>query len=416
MTTKAQARKTRSVFHGWYIVAAAAVTYGIAQGIPYYNVSFFYDYFQRAFGWTRSQITFGFPLAALLSLWVGPVLVPRFSQRRLILFGTAATAASLAGFAWMHGSLAVYFGLWILYTVGYLTSGPIPHQLIISHWFRKRRGTAMGILYFGVGVVGSLGSYIVKPITESHGYHVALLALAAIMFAGWPLILFVLRDKPSDLGLTIDGETASAAVPAPNPISVSELIRKISFWLLLLGSICSIATVGAISQHMKFIFLDAGFTKGQQLDGIWRSTSIIILIASTAGRLIVGVLADLLSTRIVMIGSYILTALTVIPLLNLQPPQVPYLFAIAFGIAMGADYMLIPLMLAEEFGLDTLARALSIVLPLNTIAQTWFPYLIAVQREHSHTYQPALTSVVIVAAIGALAIMVLPRRAPHTER
>ena len=402
-------REQKPIFHGWYIVAAAAVTYGIAQGIPYYNVSFFYDYFQRAFGWSRSEITFGFPLAALLSLWVGPVLVPRFSQRRLILFGTAATAASLAGFAWMRGSLAVYFGLWILYTVGYLTSGPIPHQLIISHWFRKRRGTAMGILYFGVGVVGSLGSYIVKPLTESHGYHVALLALAAIMFAGWPLILFVLRDRPSELGLTIDGEPPTAVPQLRTPLSASELFHWGSFWLLLVGSICSIATVGAISQHMKFIFLDAGFTKGPQLDGIWRTTSIIILIASTAGRLLVGVLADWLSTKAVMIGSYVLTALTVIPLLGLQPPHVPYVFAISFGIAMGADYMLIPLMLAEEFGLESLAQALSIVLPLNTIAQTWFPYIIAVQREHSRTYQPALLSVVIVAAIGALAIMVLPR-------
>lgn len=104
--------KRQSIFYGWWIAIAGAVTYGIAQGIPYYNVSFFYDYFQRSFGWSRSQITLGFPLAALFTIWVGPVLVPRFSQRKLILFGTASTAAALAGFAWMRGSLAVYFALW----------------------------------------------------------------------------------------------------------------------------------------------------------------------------------------------------------------------------------------------------------------------------------------------------------------
>ncbi len=395
-------------------MAAAAVTYGIAQGIPYYNVSFFYDYFQRAFGWSRSQITLGFPLAALLTIWVGPVLVPRFSQRKLVLFGTAATAASLAGFAWMNGSIALYFALWALYTIGYLTSGPIPHQLIISHWFGKRRGTAMGILYLGVGVVGSLGSYLVKPLTESHGYHVALLVLAAIMFAGWPLVIFVLRDKPADMGLTMDGESQSETQSASPSLTASELSKRVAFWLLLLGSICSIATVGAISQHMKFIFLDAGFTKGVQLDAAWRTTSIIILISSTVGRLVVGLLADWLSTKAVMIGSYVLTALTVVPLLNLHPPQVPYFFAVAFGIAMGADYMLIPLMVAEEFGIGTLARALSIILPINTIAQTWFPYLVAVQREHSRTYQPALLTVVFVAALGALSIAVLPKKQPAT--
>ncbi|MBS1820854.1 MAG: MFS transporter [Acidobacteria bacterium] len=401
-------QKRSRIFYGWYIVAAAAVTYGIAQGIPYYNVSFFYDYFQRSFGWSRSQITLGFPLAALLTIWVGPAVVPKFSQRKLILFGTVSTAASLAGFAWMNGSIAVYFALWALYTIGYLTSGPIPHQLIISHWFGRRRGTAMGILYFGVGVVGALGSYIVKPLTEAHGYRVALLVLAAIMFAGWPLVLFVLRDKPSDCGLAMDGEIVRVSTQAA--LSPAILIRRRAFWLLLLGSVCSIASVGAISQHMKFIFLDSGFTKGAQLDAAWRTASILILVSSTAGRLLVGVLADWLSTRAVMIGSYVLTALTVIPLLTLQPPHVPYLFAIAFGIAMGADYMLIPLMLAEEFGIETLACALSIILPLNTIAQTWFPYFVSVLREHSSSYRSALLSVVTVAAIGAVAIIALPRR------
>ncbi len=393
---------------------AAAVTYGIAQGIPYYNVSFFYDYFQRSFGWSRSQITLGFPLAALLTIWVGPVLVPRFSQRKLILFGTVATAASLAGFAWMNGSLALYFFLWALYTIGYLTSGPIPHQLIVSHWFGKRRGTAMGILYLGVGVVGSLGSYLVKPLTEAHGYRYALMVLAAIMFAGWPLVLLVLRDKPSDCGLTMDGEPESKRQKLSEALTVNGLLGRLTFWLLLIGSICSIASVGAISQHMKFIFLDAGFAKGTQLDAAWRTTSILILVSSTVGRLLVGLLADWFSTKLVMIGSYALTAATVIPLLMLQPPHVPYFFAVLFGIAMGADYMLIPLMVAEEFGISTLARAMSIILPLNTIAQTWFPYLIALLREHSRSYTPALVCVVLVAAVGALAIVALPKRSQVT--
>lgn len=398
-------------FHGWWIVTAAAFTYGIAQGIPYYNVSFFYDYFQRTFGWTRAEITLGFPLAALLTLWVGPVLVPRFSQRKLILFGTASTALALAGFAVMRGSLAIYFGLWALYTVGYLTSGPIPHQLIISHWFGKRRGTAMGILYLGVGVIGSLGSLIVKPVTEAYGFHIALLVLAALMFAGWPLAIFVLRDKPADCGLTMDGIAPTASAVTPSPLSIRELVRKQTFWLLLFGSMCSIGSVGAISQHMKFIFLDSGFKLGPQIDATWRTASVLILCSSTVGRLLIGFLADWFSTKAVMVASYLLTAATVPPLLMLHPPHVPYVFAVAFGIAMGADYMLIPLMVAEEFGVGSLARAMSLILPLNTIAQTWFPYFISIIREHSGNYRTALISVVSVALLGAVSILALPRRA-----
>ncbi len=46
-------------FYGWWITVAAFVTFGLAVGIPYYNIGFFYDYFERGFHWSRAQITLG---------------------------------------------------------------------------------------------------------------------------------------------------------------------------------------------------------------------------------------------------------------------------------------------------------------------------------------------------------------------
>ena len=51
-------------FFGRWIAAASFITFGLAVGIPYYNIGFFYDYFQREFHWSRADITLGFPLAA----------------------------------------------------------------------------------------------------------------------------------------------------------------------------------------------------------------------------------------------------------------------------------------------------------------------------------------------------------------
>ena len=152
-------------FYGWWITAAAVVTFGLSTGLPYYNIGFFYDYFERTYHWSRSEITFGFPLAAILTIWAGPLLVHRFSPRKLILIGTALTFVALTGFGKMNGALALYYFLWVIYTVGYILSGPIPHQIIVSNWFKKNRGKAMGIVYVGVGLIGAFGSYIVKPLT-----------------------------------------------------------------------------------------------------------------------------------------------------------------------------------------------------------------------------------------------------------
>lgn len=402
-------------FYGWWITAAAFVTFGLAVGIPYYNISFFYDYFQREFGWSRADITLGFPLAAALTIWVGPLVIHRFSPRKLMLVGTALTAVALTGFGRMGGVLWIYYTFWVVYTIGYIFSGPIPHQLMVSHWFRRNRGKAMGIVYVGVGLMGSLGSFIVKPLTESYGYHTALFVLAGLLFVAWPIILFVLKDRPSDIGQYPDGDSTPPAEAAIVSRTFPELLRSYPFWLLLIGSFCSIGSIGAINFHMKFVFLDEGFQKGPQVDGAWRNASVLILWSSIAGRLLIGGLADRFSKKTVMTATYFLVAAT-IPLLLLVRPENDfylYAFAILFGFGMGADYMLIPLMAADQFGVNTLARAMAVILPVNTIGQTWFPYFVSILRDRFGTYWSAMGAVLAVALIGAVSIAILPRhRAP----
>jgi MFS family permease len=87
-----------------------------------------------------------------------------------------------------------------------------------------------------------------------------------------------------------------------------------------------------------------------------------------------------------------------------------YAFAILFGFGMGADYMLIPLMAAEQFGVNSLARAMAIILPVNTIGQTWFPYFVSILRDKGGNYTIAMGVVLAVAMIGAVSVAILPRR------
>src|SRR6476469_760260 len=106
--------RIKTGFYGWWIVSTAVITFGISVGIPYYNLPFLYDYFGKTHGWELKQITLGFPLAALLTIWVGPLLIPRFSPRKLVIVGTGFTALAFFGFGAMSGSLYTYFALYFL--------------------------------------------------------------------------------------------------------------------------------------------------------------------------------------------------------------------------------------------------------------------------------------------------------------
>ncbi len=405
-------------FLGWWITAAAFVTSGLAVGVPYYNVPFFYDYFARTNGWSRAEITLGFPLAALLTLWMGPLVVPRFSPRKMIVAGSALTALSLVGFARMGSGLPVYYALWVVFTAGYIFSGPIPHQLIVSHWFRRNRGKAMGIVYVGNGLMGSVGSLLVQPLTERFGFRAALMILAAIVMICWPVAILFLRDKPAEVGQFPDGDVVAPAEATAIPHSFGFLMRNYGFWLLLIGSFCAIGAVGAINFHMKFVFLDQGFTKGPVADSTWRTASVLILWSSVVGRLAVGALADRFPKKWVMTGTFALVAATIPDLLLVRPGHVGllYTFAVLFGFGLGADYMLIPLMAAEQFGVNSLSRALAVILPVNTIGQTWLPYFVSILRERTGSYSVAMGVVLAVAAAGAVAIAILPRKNEWLEK
>jgi len=393
------------------MIATSFVTFGIAVGVPYYNLPFFYDYFQSSFHWNIEQITLGFPLASLLTVWAGPLLIPKASPRKLIVAGTGLSALAFVGFSLMRGSLPIYFALYLLYTVGYICSGPIPHQLLVSYWFHKKRGRAMGIVYVGVGLFGGLGSFFARSITEHFGFRNALLGIGALMLAAWPLAILVLRDRPGELGQYPDGSESPPSDAKSVPLELKTLLQLPSFWLLLVGSVCSIGSIGSITQHMKFVFRDAGFSSQNLLNATWTHSSVMILWSSIVGRLSIGYFADIFSKKGVMTTTYFVVAGSILLLLLVAPTKpmsVPW-FSLVFGFAVGADYMLIPLMAAEQFGVNTLSRAMALILPLNTIGQTWCPYLVAFLRRRSGGYEMPMGVVFGVAMLGAVAIALLPR-------
>jgi len=399
-------------FYGWWIVAATFFTFGLSTGVPYYNMPLFYDYFMKDLSATRADITLGFPLAALLTLWVGPTILPRFSPRKLILFGTALTCVALVGFGQAASTLIMYYGFYVVYTVGYFISGPPPHQIIISQWFRKRRGMAMGILYVGIGVMGSAGTFLLKYLIKTYDHHVALTVLGFSVLLAWPLILLFVKDKPSDIGQNPDGDAEPPKETRVVSKTTSELLASYPFWLLLIGSLCSIGSIGAVNFHMKLVFRDQGFSTDAAVLDAASTATILILWSSIGGRLFIGYFADKFSKKWVMFATYFVVAATIPLLLSVRPDSSLYLYAfsVLFGFGMGADYMMIPLMAADRFGVNSVARAMGIILPVNTIGQTWFPYLVSHLHRWMGGYNGAMTVVLVVSLLGAVAILLLPKK------
>ena len=396
--------------------ATAFVSLFAIVGLALYGLPFFYDFMVKDFGWTRAQVTSGNAYSKLI---VGPLFgffagwfVDRFGSRKLMIVGILLAGLAPIGLGAMS-SLAMFYTFYLCNALGYVLGGPLPNQVLLSRWFDAGRGRAMGFAYLGIGVGGALVPLIAHALEVRFGWHAALQLLGVFMIVvALPLIWFVKDFPPS-----ADAPGASSASgkpvlvhgPASMPAVAAGSRPRIwtdwTFPLLLIGSMCSIGAVGGTMQNLKlFLSLDKQITQGD-VAGVLS----LVLLGSIGGRLLMGVLADLFPKKYVMLAIYALVALTV-PLLYAAPSLGTLrLAAIAFGVGLGGDYMIIPLMAAELYGLARLGRVMGVVLTADGVAEALVPMAVGSLRDQYGSYGPGFGLLLGLAVMGALAVAALPR-------
>jgi sugar phosphate permease len=405
VTSEAQgAARTR---HQALAVATAFFALFSIVGFAFYGLPFFYDFFVRELGWTRAQVTSGNAFAKLV---IGPlfgffagVVVDRFGPRRLMLVGILLAGIAPIGLGGTT-TLVAFYTFYLMNALGYVTGGPLPNQVMLSRWFDAGRGRAMGIAYLGIGVGGALVPLLAHALTEAVGWRTALQVLGVLMIAiAFPLA-FVVREPQADS--TPGGAPANIAGGTEGADSILDVLRQPAFYLLALGSMASIGAVGGTTQNLKLFFaMDRGMAQGRVAELIS-----LVLVGSIAGRLLMGWLADRWPKKRVMLLVYLIVALT-IPLLWAAPsPATLRAAAVLFGVGLGGDYMIIPLMAAELFGLRRMGRVMGIVLTADGVAEAVVPMAVAALRDQSGSYGPGFALLVSLAALGAAAVSLLPRR------
>jgi MFS family permease len=359
-----------------YVITAAFLSLLAIVGFALYGLPFYYDFMTRDFGWSRMVVTSGnayskliiAPLFGFIAGW----MIDRYGPRRMMMAGALLTGGALIGLGFMS-SLWMFYFFYLFNALGYVFGGPLPCQVLISRRFDKNRGKAMGIAYLGIGTGGALVPLVSAALEKNMGWHYALSSLGIlVMLIAFPLAFFI-KEPVSQKEKTA---TREPMVPVRNILKSSE------FYLLAIGSMCSITAVGGTNQHLKLYLRDLNFTQTEAA----RVMS-LVLVSSLAGRVLMGWLADIFARKYVMILIYFLVALS-IPLLLL--PEFTgriYIFAVIFGIGLGGDYMIIPLMAADLFGLKALGRVMGIILVADGIAESVSPMMVgALYNEVSKSY------------------------------
>jgi sugar phosphate permease len=384
------------------VTATAFAALFSVVGLALYGLPLYYDFMVREFGWSRTMVTSG---NALSKLVVGPAfgfaagwIVDRFGPRRLMMAGIVMAGGALIGLGAMSALWMFYF-FYFFNALGYVCGGPLPNQVLLSQWFDKTRGKAMGIAYLGIGIGGALVPLLANRLTVQFGWRGSLQALGVLIILIALPMAYLVKEH------LVDDRKAGAETAAVRE-SLRPVLMSPAFYLLAFGSMCSIAAVGGSNQHLKlFLSLDRGYTQADAAGIIS-----LVLAVSIAGRLLMGWLADRAPRRNVMLLIYLLVAGSIPLLLVAESRTTMYLFAIVFGLGLGGEYMIIPLMAGELFGVKVLGRVMGIVLTADGVAEATAPMLVGYLRDRSGTYDIGFATLVVAALLGAIAIALLPGR------
>ena len=348
------------------------------------------------------------PFLGRLNDYVGKNIVPVIGT---FLLGGSLFLVSRATQIWqVYALFGVGFSLGVAGSRDSVTGG------IITNWFTKRRGFALGLVMVG----SALGQLIIVPanifIIERYGWRTAMATLSIIITAVvGPLYIIFLRYKPADKGLKPygyeelpDSDTPSES-PAPEvadskPLPIFEIFKTKALWTIAISYfICGFTDVGIIQTHL------IPMSEGKGFDSLFVALAFsVIAIVNIGATLIIGHLSDKYSRKRQVAVLYVVRALTYVFLIFIRQPALLLVFAAVFGMvematAPGTNSLAVQIF--NKYSVGAVLGVVAVCHQMGGAAGSWLPGLI---YDMTGSYDIVLVLAAVLLIAGALAALQIP--------
>ncbi len=384
----------RRVFYGWYIVGAMFVALMVGSGLTFWSHTVYIPPLEREFGWSRAEVASAFSVGVVVAGITAPFagrVIDRVGARRSVAIGSVAmlgTFLLLARVQALWQFLAV-FGLQSFVTTWVFF---LPFQWTLAQWFVRRRGLALGIATAGFGLGGSIFLPLVAFFIDRWGWRASYQISGVIVLATFlPLALFLLRDRPQDMGLYPDGEVGP---PAPGTDlgesgqrwTLGELVRSRQFWLLGLAQMTFFGALISFGLH-SVPFLTSEGHSTTFAAGVLAVTSLI----RTPARVVAGWALDRVKS-LTGVASAMAALHAGCMLLLIVSTDLPALVIFALLWATGGAFgpLIFSLVTARTFGSASFASASGALLAAETAGTVILPPLGGLLYDRQGNYDVAL--------------------------
>ncbi len=365
------------IYYGWVVVAACFVVIALVSPIIS-SFSVFYVAVLNDFKWSRGSTAIALSLHLVIGGLASPFagnLIDKYGPRRVMPFGAVLTAGALM---WLSQSTALwhfYVAFGVVAAIGSVMLHIVPLTTIVSNWFVRNRGTAIGVVAAGSGA-GQLSLPLLQYLISRIGWRNAYFVLGlAILIIPTTLILMFVHSRPSDKGLSADDEmkprrkrqSVDVIVEADGEVierkrgfmhrgevvimdkewaetewTARKAIKTFRFWALTLVMAMFAAGFFLISVHLVAYLIDKRYSPVMAASVVGLQGLINII-----GKFIGGALCDRIGREKTLTLSILIFILCIV-LLNLggviYSPAIIYAFTVFYGLGYG---MALPALIAS---------------------------------------------------------------------
>jgi len=350
----------RPIHYGWLVVAVSFVTISLVSPIGT-TFQLFYQALKDQYHWSHAGISGIYGLHQFLNGAISPLvgwLLDRYGPRRTMPIGALILGVGLALSSQISAIWQLYLTFGVVAAFGVAMLQSVPNTAVVSNWFSRNRGTAIGLALSGSG----LGQLWLTPVTQWLILHFGwrntfVLTASLIIVVPTALILAFLYHKPSDKGLKPVGETEEELLKAKRQVIIVDkawaqtiwtpacAMRTYRFWALALMTL--------IFSFGYFLIAAQLFVLTQEFETFQAQSVVVALIIGAQGlnkgaaKFFGGIVSDHLgrektitiSVGLIVVGVFVLNVVQ-------GSPSVWLLFVAIFIYGMGYGFCLTTMMAA----------------------------------------------------------------------
>ena len=249
----------------------------IAVAIDFFAVGFAFQtypviqlHLEKELELSRLVTTLTIPIFMMCSAIFFPIvgrLLDKYSVRKIIVWGGFIYSLSLMTLYFSVNYLTFIFIYGLPIALGATLMGNLATSKLVSSWFEKQAGRALGFAAVGVSFAGfifpNLTQYFLMDIMLLEWREVYLVFGIFLLVIITPLIYLLVIDKPSDVGQEIDGGLIVKSDEVEENFGteweIKDLLRNRNFWILTAVFALQFSSMMAILAHLTFYASERGW-------------------------------------------------------------------------------------------------------------------------------------------------------------